>query len=101
MKKTGQLILMNFEHEVTIGDLTATVVAQVCVHDDRPTEPEIEFMDILDTKYRGVEIKGYSNWKKFRDFHMTMGINYDEILNLEFEKVFTKEAICKELGHGS
>jgi hypothetical protein len=100
MKLTSQLIMMNFEHEVTVGDLTATLVAQVCTHNDKPADPEIEFMDIINIKYRGVDIIGYENWKKFRDFHFEMGISYSEILDQEFEKVFTKEAICRELGHG-
>jgi len=100
MKKTSQLIMMNFEHEVTVGDLSATLQAQVCVHNDHPTEPEVEFIDVINLSYRGVPIDGYSNWKKFRDFHKTMGIDYDQILDLEFEKVFTRSAICRELGHG-
>ena len=97
MKKTSQLVITNFEHEVTVGDLTATLLAQECVHNDHPTEPEVEFVDVCNVSYRGVPIDGYANWRKFRDFHKTMGIDYDQILDLEFEKVFTRSAICKEL----
>jgi hypothetical protein len=90
MKLTSKSIIYNFEHEVTIGDLSTTLVAHLYASDD---SFEIEFIDNLNITYRGIEINGYQNWKKFRDFHMGMGINYDEILSAEFEKVFTEEAI--------
>ena len=100
MKRTSQVILMNYEHDVTVGDLSATLVAQICVSDNKPVDPEIEFADIVNIKFRGVEIDGYANWKLFKKFHMDMGIDYEKILDTEFERVFTKEAICRELGHG-
>ena len=90
MKLSSKTIMYNFEQEVTIGDLSATVIAQVW---DNGDSLDIEFIDHTNLKYRGIDISGYENWKKFRNFHKEMGIDYDNLLSTEFDKIFTKEAI--------
>lgn len=90
MKLSSKTIMYNFEQEVTIGDLSATVIAQVWANGDNL---EIEFIDHTNLKYRGIDISGYENWKKFRNFHKEMGIDYDQILSNEFDKIFTIEAM--------
>ena len=52
--------MYNFEQEVTIGDLSATVIAQVW---DNGDSLDIEFIDHTNLKYRGIDISGYENWK--------------------------------------
>jgi hypothetical protein len=39
----------------------------------------------------GVSIDGYSNWRKFYDFHKEMGIDFQDLLQKEFDKVWTDE----------
>ena len=34
-------------------------------------------MEQINTSYMGIELNGWQNWKKFRDFHKEMGIDYD------------------------
>ena len=90
MKLTNKTIMYNFEQEVTIGDLSATVIAQVF---ETGNSIDIEFIDHAEITYRGIDITGYENWKKFRNFHKEMGIDFDKLLQVEFDKIFTKEAI--------
>lgn len=90
MKLTTKTIMYNFEEEVTIGDLSATVIAQVW---ENGNSIDIEFIDHAEITYRGIDITGYENWKKFRNFHKEMGIDFDKLLQVEFDKIFTKEAI--------
>lgn len=90
MKLTTKTIMYNFEEEVTIGDLSATVIAQVW---ENGNSLDIEFVDHAEITYRGIDITGYENWKKFRNFHKEMGIDFDQLLQVEFDKIFTKEAI--------
>ena len=47
----------------------------------------------LPTTYDDINRHMEKNWKKFRNFHKEMGIDYDQILSTEFDKIFTKEAI--------
>lgn len=90
MNLTSRTVMYNFEQEVSVGDLSTTLVAQVW---ENGTNLDIEFIDNLNIKYRGIDVSGYDNWKKFRNFHKEMGIDYDKILSDEFDKIFTKEAI--------
>ena len=100
MKLQSQSMIMHFTEDVTVGDLSATLVALVHVNSVSDTNPDIEFADIININFRGVEVNGWQNWKKFKEFHMGMGINYDEIINAEFDKIFNTKSICRELGHG-
>jgi len=43
--------------------------------------------------YLTVPVDGYENWKKFKDFHLGMGINFSTIIDAKFDEIFTKEAV--------
>ena len=98
MKVTNKSLMFALEQEVKIGDLTATLVAQVFYNPDEKNV-DIEYMDICNTKFRGIEIKGYDNWKKFKAFHLEMGIDYAQLTNNEFDKIFTESAVKKEIAN--
>ena len=95
MKITGKTVLLSFEHDVKVGDLSATLQAHTWLSDPHSENFDIEFADITNITFRGVKIEGYANWKLFKKFHMDMGIDYDKYLDEEFDKVFTKEAILE------
>lgn len=90
MRIHGKKVMFNLKHDIQVGDLSVTLICQVWT-DDKLSYIDIGFTDIENIKYRGVSLEGYDDWKKFKSFHKEMGIDYDNILNLEFEKVFTKE----------
>ena len=100
MKLVSQSMIQHYEESITVGDLSATLVALVHVNSVSDTNPDIEFADLIHIEFRGIPISGWQNWKKFKEFHMGMGIDYDKILQDEFDRIFTKKAICRMLGHG-
>jgi len=90
MKLQSKSFMLHLEEEVTIGELKATLVAQVM---GTKEGFDIEFIDTYDISYMGIEIKGYDNWNKFRKFHKEMGIDFDAEFNKKFDVIFTKEAV--------
>jgi len=97
MKITHKSLMITFEHNVTLGDITATLVAQAWVDSANPKSDtfDLDFIDIINIKYKGIEIEGYDNWRKFKKVHMDIGIDLDKLLDNEFEKAFNKEIICE------
>lgn len=90
MKRTNECMMLNYEHEVTVGDLKATLVAQVWVGKLLKPDPdlEIEYMDTCNITFNGVSLDDYKNWGKFKNFHKEMGIDYDAVLEEKFEEWF-------------
>jgi hypothetical protein len=41
----------------------------------------------------GVPIEGYDNWRKFKQFHLEMGIDFGKAIETEYEKVVTEDAL--------
>lgn len=96
MKHIDTAILLQFEYPVKSGDLEATLIAQIWMNSDKSMN--IEFMDVKDAKYRGVDINDFTKWREFKEFHKSMGIeDYDEILNKLFEEKFTESAVRNEI----
>jgi hypothetical protein len=90
MKVTNKSLLINIEESTTVGDLKVTFVAQVI---GTPKQYDVEFCDVIDITFRDTPIDGYSNWKKFREFHKEIGIDFDKILEAEFDRIFTRAAV--------
>jgi hypothetical protein len=93
---THKSMNLQYEFDVQVGELKATLQATVWVHkNDNENTYDCEFMDVDNITYMGMEIKGYENWIKFKKFHKEMGIDFDTLLDKEFEKVMTKERLDK------
>ena len=90
MKLTAKSFMLNLEETITVGELKANLVAGVMGDKDAF---DIEFIDICDITYMGIPIEGYCNWKKFREFHKEMGIDFQAHIDKKFDEIFTKEAI--------
>ena len=90
MKLTAKSFMLNLEETITVGELNANLVAQVM---GTKEGFDIEFMDIIDITYMGIEINGWQNWKKFREFHKEMGIDFQAHIDKKFDEIFTKEAV--------
>ena len=85
MKVTSKLLMLMVEVPIEMGELKCTAQMQVCRHlgqveKHNEMEDEIEFADISDITYMGIPIQGYNNWKKFKQFHLEMGIDWDKAL---------------------
>ena len=92
MKLIAKSFMLHLEETIAIGELKTTLLAQVL---GTKENFDIEYTDIYDTSYMGIEIKGYDNWKKFKAFHKEMGIDFDAHMNKRFEEIFTKEVVQK------
>ena len=90
MKLANKCFMLTLQEDVTIGNLKATLVAQVM---GNKSGYDIEYIDTDNITYMGIDINGIQNWRKFRDFHKEMGIDFDEILSKEFDKIFTEEVV--------
>ena len=92
MKLVSKSFMLMLTEDVQVGELKATLVAQVM---GTKEGFDIEFTDQYDISYMGIEISGWQNWKKFRDFHKDMGIDYDAHLQKKFEEIFNVESVKK------
>lgn len=92
MKLVSKSFMLTLTEDVTIGELKTTLVAQVM---GTKEGFDIEFTDQINTSYMGIELFGWQNWKKFRDFHKEMGIDYDAHLQKKFEEIFNVASVKK------
>jgi starvation-inducible outer membrane lipoprotein len=90
MKLQSKSFMLTFTEDVQVGELKATLVAQVM---GTKEGFDIEFIDHFDISYMGIEITGYQDWKKFRDFHKSIGIDFDAHLNKKFEEIFNVASV--------
>jgi len=87
IKLESKVLMLNLSSDVQVGPLKAKLEAMVCTGKNGT---DIDFADIVDITYNGVPI---SDWRKFRDMNKEFGIDYDSILDVEFKKIFTEEAV--------
>jgi len=90
MKLTSKSFMLTLEEKISIGELSVTLVGQVIGDKDGF---DIQFIDLTEMTYLTVPVDGYENWKKFKDFHLGMGINFSTIIDAKFDEIFTKEAV--------
>ena len=92
MKLQSKSFMLTLTEDVQVGELKTTLLAQVM---GTKEGFDIEFMDQINTSYMGIELNGWQNWKKFRDFHKEMGIDYDAHLQKKFEEIFNVASVKK------
>jgi len=92
MKLVSKSFMLHLEEEITIGELKVTLLAQVM---GTKEEFDIEYADNYNISYMGIDIKGYQDWRKFREFHKEMGIDFEAHMNKRFDEIFTKKAVEK------
>ena len=87
MKITSKLLMVNLEVPVQVGELKCMCEFQVCRNlNSRDEKDDIDFIDIHQISYMGIEIKGYDNWGKFIKFHKDMGIDWMTVIGNEAMK---------------
>jgi hypothetical protein len=90
IKLEGKLEFFNLSAPVEIGPLKVKLLAQVIV--DEGKIDCIEFMDIENQTYMGMEI---SDWRKFVDMNKEWGINYNKVLDEKFDEIFEGNIVKK------
>jgi len=87
IKVESKTLMLNLSSEVQVGSLKATLIAMVCTSKNGT---DIDFSDIENITYNGVPI---SDWRKFVSMNKDFGIDFDYILNTEFNEIFTEEVV--------
>jgi hypothetical protein len=98
IKLTSKRLYLEYEFPVQIGELKATLLATVLInnHDNNSDRTyDCDFIDVNDISYMGIAIDGYENWRNFKTFHRSMGIDFDIALDKAFAKVMTKAKLDK------
>jgi hypothetical protein len=96
IKLTSKRLFLHYEFPVQVGELKATLEAMVVVFDNDGVKAcDCEFVDVGDISYMGVAIDGYDNWRKFKAFHNSIGIDFDVALDKAFAEVMTKTKLDK------
>jgi hypothetical protein len=90
IKLESKLEFFNLSAPVEIGPLKVTLIAQVIVCEGKIDC--IEFMDIENQTYMGMEI---SDWRKFVDMNKEWGINYNKVLDEKFDEIFEGNIVKK------
>ena len=91
MKVTSNMLMLNVETPIQVGELKMNVLHQVCVYmgKDGIVAKDIDFLDYTDVTYHGVPLDStYSAWRKFVNFHKEMGIDFDKLVDEATEKAF-------------
>ena len=90
MNLLSKSFMLMIEETITIGELKLTLLAQVM---GTKKAYDIEHCDTYNISYMGMDINGYQNWRKFKDFHKEMGIDFDAHINKKFDEIFTQDAV--------
>jgi hypothetical protein len=93
IKLESKLVMYNLSATANMGPLQVELIAQVI--DCGDGELEIEFMDYDNPTLNGVQI---SSFKKFINANKEFGIDYVEVLNKEFNKIFTQDRVKEIVG---
>lgn len=86
MKITHKTLMINVEHEISIGNdaITATVIHQVCLYEgkDGEVQTDVDFLDITDIRFLGVEIEsGYKAFREFKEQMLKLKIDVDKLVD--------------------
>jgi hypothetical protein len=92
MKITSKLLMVMVEVPVQLGELKCKAQMQVCrtlghLENANEGEDDIDFADISDITYMGIPIEGYANFKKFKQFHLEMGIDWNLAIRNKLEEM--------------
>jgi len=92
MKVTSKLLMVMVEVPIQVGELKCKAEMQVCrtlghLENANEGEDDIDFADISDITYMGIPIEGYANFKKFKQFHLEMGIDWNLAIRNKLEEM--------------
>ena len=93
IKVTSKTLIVNFETEVKLGKNDAielTIVHQAFIYKGKNGnfDCDLELADFTNVKFLGMDIKeGYKEFKQFKNQLLELGINLDELIDVEIEKL--------------
>ena len=93
IKVTSKTLIVNFETEVKLGENDAielTLVHQAFIYEGKNgnIDCDLELADFTNVKFLGMKIEeGYKQFNTFKDQLLVFGINLDELIDVEVEKL--------------
>ena len=93
IKVTSKTLIVNFETEVKLGKNDAielTIVHQAFIYKGKNGnfDCDLELADFTNIRFLGMDIKeGYKEFKQFKNQLLELGINLDELIDVEIEKL--------------
>jgi hypothetical protein len=93
IKVTSKTLIVNFETEVKLGKNDAielTIVHQAFIYEKKngDFDCDLELADFTNIRFLGMEIKeGYKEFKQFKNQLLELGIDLDELINIEVKKL--------------
>jgi hypothetical protein len=93
IKVTSKTLIVNFETEVKLGKNDAielTIVHQAFIYEKKNGgfDCDLELADFTNVKFLGMDVKeGYKEFKQFKNQLLELGINLDELIDVEIEKL--------------
>jgi hypothetical protein len=96
MKIRSKTLMLQFEHDVTVGNaIEATLVHQAFVFEGKEEgkiEIELDFADVDNVKFMGIPIEnGYDSYKKFKKTMLELGIDVDKLFDEKAAQLITDE----------
>jgi hypothetical protein len=83
------------KYPIQFGELKVVTETMVWVHKntDGTNRYDADFIDISDITYMGIPIHGYENWKKFKKFHLDMGIDYMAHIDARYKEAVNSDSL--------
>jgi hypothetical protein len=100
MKNVSKSLFVNVTNEIVCGNgsFKADVIHQIIVDsDEKGIGCDVDFIDIENISFMGMPIKGYDEYRKFKEKMNEMGIDIDEMIDEACVGVISSEFIqeCK------
>ena len=98
----NRMMQVQFIFPITVGQIKLDAIGQVYITKNSKTnklEGEFEFIDQENETYMGLPVKGHSAWTKLREFHNDLGININQLINEEFDKIVDEDFKKDFLNH--
>lgn len=101
MNITGKTLMINVEHNLTIGTndaITLDVIHQVCLYENKDGSIgcDIDLIDFDNIKFLGISIEnGYMGFRDFKDQMLKFGINVEELIDEKCVGIITNKDIIE------
>lgn len=97
MKITNKTLMLTLEHDVKVGNndaIEATIMHQAFVFENKEGKIDIDldFCDVTNVKFLGIEIEGgYQGYKKFKEQMKELGIDVEKLIDEAAKDLITDE----------
>jgi len=105
MKITSKTLMVSFEHDIKVGNngaIEATIVHQAYVYEyvyenkERKIDVDLDFCDVVNVKFLGIEVEGgYQGYKKFKAQMKELGIDVEKLIDDAARELITDKDMMK------